>query len=149
MNIAAKKSLYCIVIVLLISLLQNASAQNTVLNNLEQTPKIDPENRAIGYLKFGWNQADIEEEALAFIQENYPNHGFKKVYILSDRYQLKRNSSGKLKERSLQFDFFNDQCKAYDITLKQKRIGKGWGVFELKSINGFYPFDCEDIPYIK
>lgn len=116
------------------------------INPFLSAKQIDPNKRGDkGYLEFGMKQSDIEDEILQLYQEIYPTIQFKKVIITSDKFYFERDSKYNIKFRLLNVDILvveNGKCKAFDVTVKQKKFHKNYGVFEEELVNGFYPINC-------
>lgn len=116
-------------------------------NPFNKVKQIDPKNReGKGYLEFGMKQSDIEDEILRLFQESYPSMQFKKVIITSDKFYYQRDSQYNIQYRLLNADILvgrKGNCRAYDVTVKQKKFYANYGVIEEDSVNGFYPIKCD------
>lgn len=116
---------------------------------ISMAKKINPNHRKDkGYLKFGMKHADIEDEILTLFQETYPEKGFKRVIITSKKYYYKRDEEWNIIARFLDVDILTstgNECRAYDVTLKQDKFGENYGTLEEVRVNGYYPIDCQGL----
>lgn len=119
------------------------------MDAISTAKKINPNSRKDkGYLKFGMKQADIEDEILTLFQETYPDKGFKRVIITSKKYKYERDAEWNVVARFLDADILTSsggKCRAYDVTVKQDKMGKSYATLEEVSVNGYYPIDCQGL----
>lgn len=117
-------------------------------NALSEAKQINPNSREKGYLQFGMKNSDVENAILKLFKEKYPTIHFDRVIINSDNFKLVRNSSGKVKQRTINADILTSsagKCKAYFVTVKQRKFGQSYGTYEFEKVNGYYPINCDDI----
>lgn len=121
----------------------------TKKDNFSQAKKINPNTRKDkGYLQFGMKNADVEDEILSLFQETYPKKGFKRVIITSKKYYYKRDEEWNVVARLLDADILVNnagKCKAYDVTIKQDKLGQNYGILEEVKVNGYYTIDCQGL----
>lgn len=127
-------------------LLATASFAQTLPKIFSQAELIHTDQReGKGYLQFGMKHSDTEDDILSLYQDRYPDMGFYKVIITSKRYYYERDSDYKVKYRLLDVDLLSkvgSQCRAYDVSVRQEKIYKDYGVYEHHKISGYYPIEC-------